>query len=241
MRSGSVYSLLKSLGLNVLKLDGGYKDYRRFVREKLEKIKLPQSLVLFGLTGSGKTEIIKKLSNGLDLEGLAQHRGSILGDIGLKQNGQKKFESLLLKKIEELKDQKFIVIECESRKIGKVEIPKNIFKKIKQPWKAVLLDKKLNERIKILKETYFKEVKIIDVKNKLDLIKKHLGKEKLEKLNFLLDSEKIDEFIEEMLLNYYDGHYERSFQKFDYVVKSDGDFFELINDLMKNEQYCILN
>ena len=98
--------------------------------EKLEKIKLPQSLVLFGLTGSGKTEIIKKLSNGLDLEGLAQHRGSILGDIGLKQNGQKKFESLLLKKIEELKDQKFIVIECESRKIGKVEIPKNIFKKI---------------------------------------------------------------------------------------------------------------
>ncbi len=228
MRSESIYSLLKSLGFNVMKLDGGYKDYRQFVREELQNVNLPNSLVLFGLTGSGKTEVIKQLNNGLDLEGLAQHRGSILGDVGLKVNSQKKFESLLLKRIYELKDEKYVVIECESRKIGKVQIPDVVFDKIKKPWKTVLLDKSLNERIDIIKRTYFKGINLFEIKEKLKFIEKHLGKEKLNKVNSLLDENKIDEFIKLMLAEYYDLHYERSFQEFDFIVKSDNELFNLL-------------
>jgi len=84
MRSGSVVSLLKSLGFDVIQLENGYKDYRRYVREELEKVIIPPLVVLYGLTGSGKTEIIQQIDDSVDLEGLAKHRGSIFGDIHLQ-------------------------------------------------------------------------------------------------------------------------------------------------------------
>ncbi|MSR86470.1 tRNA 2-selenouridine(34) synthase MnmH, partial [Candidatus Woesearchaeota archaeon] len=117
MRSGSVVGLLQSLKFDVVQLENGYKDYRRFVREQLDRVHIPSLVILYGLTGSGKTEILGKIKNSIDLEGLAQHRGSIFGDIGLTQRSQKMFESLLLKRLIELQQEKVVFIEGESRRI----------------------------------------------------------------------------------------------------------------------------
>ncbi|MBU1111479.1 MAG: hypothetical protein KJ896_01755, partial [Nanoarchaeota archaeon] len=99
MRSGCMVGLLEALKLDVHQLEGGYKAYRAFVREQLKDIEtlrnskgisgviknapgvldIPKSVVVYGHTGAGKTGVIVQLKNGLDLEGLANHRGSILG------------------------------------------------------------------------------------------------------------------------------------------------------------------
>ncbi len=231
MRSGSIVSFFSNLGLNIQKLEGGYKAYRAYIREQLKELELPKSLVLFGLTGSGKTDLIKDLDNCIDLEGIAQHRGSILGDIALKPHGQKKFESLLYKRCLEVKDKSFIILECESRKIGKVNIPDKIFEKVKNPWKTVLLDKSIEERIAILKETYCKQVPMQELIDKLQFIEKHLGKTNLQKVTEYLKENNLDEAIKILLEKYYDLHYEKLFHDFDYTVKSDKEFLELINQL----------
>ena len=229
MRSGAIVSFFSDL--NIQKLEGGYKAYRAYVREQLKELELPKSVVLYGLTGSGKTELIKDLNNTLDLEGIAQHRGSVLGDIALKPHGQKKFESLLYKRSLELKDKLFIILECESRKIGKVSIPDKIFEKVKNPWKSILLDKTIQQRIEILKETYCKQVPTKKIIDKLQYIEKHLGKKNLQQVTEYLEQNNLDEAIRILLEKYYDLHYERLFHDFDYTVKSDKEFLEIIKKL----------
>jgi tRNA 2-selenouridine synthase len=236
MRSGSITGLLKACGIDVQQLEGGYKTYRAFVREQLKVVEIPKSIVVYGHTGAGKTEVICQLDNGLDLEGLAEHRGSILGDIGLKPVGQKKFESKLLKRLNELKDEKFIVIECESRKIGKVEIPQKVFEKIKKPWKGIFLEKSVEERAKISRETYFPEANeknINEIIAKLECIKKYLGGKNLDKVKKLLRENKITEAIKLLLVDYYDLHYVNSFGTFDYTVKTNEEFFDVVKKLVK--------
>jgi len=234
MRSGCMVGLLEALKLDVKQLEGGYKAYRAFVREQLKEIETPKSVVVYGHTGAGKTGVIVQLKNGLDLEGLANHRGSILGDIGLQPHGQKKFESLLYHRLLELQNEKFIVIECESRKIGKVEIPNAVFKKIKQPWKGIFLNKPIDVRAKLSYEIYFKDTTPEQILSKLELIKKYLGKKKLEIIKNYLESGQTTEAIKVLLEDYYDLHYLNSFAKeFDYTVKNDEEFFEAVKKIEK--------
>lgn len=230
MRSKSIVQYLKSFDIEAQQLEGGYKAYRAFVREQLKEIKLSKSVVLFGLTGADKTGVIKQLDNGLDLEGCANHRASILGDIGLKANQQKKFESLLLKRLFELQNKGFIVIECESRKIGKNTIPEKVFEKIQNPWKTVFLEKTVEERVEISHKNYYNDNKE-EIIQKLKLIEKTLGKKKLEQVTQLLNEDKIKEAIKFMLIEYYDGYYKKLFVDFDYTVKSDKEFFDLMKSI----------
>ena len=229
MRSGSIVSHFKEL--NLKKLEGGYKAYRAYVREQLKIITLPKSLVLYGLTGSGKTDLIQPLKNCIDLEGLAQHRGSILGDIAKTPSSQKKFESLLLKRILETQNEPFIILECESRKIGKITLPEVIFKKIKQPWKTVLLDKSIDERVKILKATYCEQAPKKEIIRKLKLIEKHLGKTTLNELIQYIEQDDLDQAIKIILEKYYDIHYQKLFHDFNHTVKSDKEFLDLLTRL----------
>ena len=102
-RSSSLVSLFMTVGVNVFKLDKGYKGYRGFINENLPKvIDGVKFVVLYGNTGTGKTDILKFLEEKgqdvLDLETCANHRGSTLGSVGLgNQSSQKMFESLINK------------------------------------------------------------------------------------------------------------------------------------------------
>ena len=218
MRSGSITSLLKSMSFNVIKLENGYKDYRRYVREELEKIELPEFFVIYGLTGSGKTEILNKVENSLDLEGLAQHRGSIFGDINFKPNSQKRFESLLLKRLLELQNEKIIFVEGESRRIGRILIHEKVWKHMQNAKKAKLICPD-EERIDRIYKEYCNNIDKELFKEKILFIQKHLGKKKAQELIQLLDENKIKEVIEIILLNYYDKLYAHTIDNKEYIAE----------------------
>src|SRR5918996_464333 len=128
-RSGAMAHILREVGWNADTLEGGYKAYRRWVLQELEKI--PEKLdfrVIHGPTGSGKSRLLTALRRAsaqvLDLEDLAAHRGSVLGNLPDRpQPSQKMFESMLLHKLSDLQPGKPVYVEGESKKIGELQIP----------------------------------------------------------------------------------------------------------------------
>lgn len=128
MRSSSVAWLFEAAGLTVYLLEGGYKSYRKYIRENMLNKRLP--IVLGGLTGSGKTILIRALLGAgepvIDLEGLANHRGSAFGGVGLKsQPSSEHFENLLYEHVCKFPGKGFVWVEDESRRIGELFIPEN--------------------------------------------------------------------------------------------------------------------
>ncbi|MFC3800651.1 tRNA 2-selenouridine(34) synthase MnmH [Cohnella sp. GCM10012308] len=128
MRSKTTATVLSLMGIYSQRLAGGYRAYRQWVTGQLETLVFPPTpIVLQGSTGSGKTEILKRLKQEgrpvIDLEGMAGHRGSIFGGIGLRPNNQKTFESLLLDALIAYRDEPFVFFEAESKRIGKIVVP----------------------------------------------------------------------------------------------------------------------
>ncbi len=129
MRSNSMAVILAQVGWRTSVLQGGYRTYRRRVVQRLyEGEPLKRVVLLDGHTGSGKTEVLQRLEargvQTLDLEGLAEHRGSLLGALpGRPQPSQKMFESRLLAAIEKLDPERPVVIEAESSKVGQRMLP----------------------------------------------------------------------------------------------------------------------
>ena len=154
MRSGAVASLINSLGIKTYRINEGYKSFRKMVMDRLSTIKIePEIFVLQGLTGAGKTEIIRLIPNSVDLEDMAGHRSSLFGGIGLKQNSQKGFETLLWQKLEELKNEDYILFEGESKKVGNLHIPENIFSQMREA-PAIYIETSIERRIEIIKKEY---------------------------------------------------------------------------------------
>lgn len=150
MRSRSVQWLCDFLGFETVRLDGGYKFFRRKVLSTLEK---PwQLIILGGPTGSGKTEYLHRLEGKqiIDLEQLANHRGSTFGLIpGNVQPSNEHFENLIATKLWEMDPNKPIFLEDESRLIGSCVIPKGIYEQMDVApllWLEVAREKRL-ERI----------------------------------------------------------------------------------------------
>ena len=135
-RSGAMATILSQVGWRTGVIAGGYKTYRRHVRERLYDHDWPlEAILLEGRTGTGKTEILHKLAARgvqiVDLEALANHRGSVFGGIGLgEQPSQKMFESRLLAAMEALDPALPVVFEAESSKVGDRMIPPG-------PWRAM--------------------------------------------------------------------------------------------------------
>ena len=136
MRSCSMAVILRSIGWRARVLEGGYKAWRNFLREDLERLLATPDLklhVLGGLTGSGKTRLLHALREAggqiLDLEGLANHRGSLLGTVG-EQPSQKYFESTLYEALLACDLERPIFLEAESNRIGSVHIPSALWQRL---------------------------------------------------------------------------------------------------------------
>ena len=134
-RSASFATVLAAVGWRVTVLGGGYKTYRAHVRARLDTLPtLFDYRLIGGATGSGKTRLLHRLGGRggqtLDLEGLANHRGSALGNVG-PQPSQKLFESLLLSALQRLDPREPVWVEAESNRIGVLYVPPALWAKMK--------------------------------------------------------------------------------------------------------------
>lgn len=134
MRSSSMAWLLETVGLSCLLLKDGYKAYRHYV---LDSFEAPFKIILLGgFTGSGKTEILYSLREAgeqvIDLEGLANHKGSAFGSLGQEiQPSTEQFENYLCKELALLDTNRVIWIEDESRNVGKVYLPQPLWNQMR--------------------------------------------------------------------------------------------------------------
>lgn len=223
-RSTFFASIFSSIGIPIYQLEGGYKSYRREVIDALpnlnEKINY---IVLNGNTGVGKTDILKSLEklgcSVLDLEGAANHRGSILGSIGLgKINSQKKFETNIYDQLRKAKNG-YVFVEAESNKIGRVTVPKFISDKLRQGIQ-VFIDADIVHRIENLKKDYtlnenWKEESI----SAIDNLNKYISKEKIEILKQEILLGNFAFVSKELMEKYYDPMYNFKSDKIKYSRK----------------------
>ncbi len=156
MRSSSLAWLLETAGLEVFLLEGGYKAFRRWVRSTLA---ITQPIVtLGGMTGTGKTILLNALADRgeqiLDLEHLANHRGSSYGSLGLPpQPTNEHYENLLAMQWVTLDRDRPVWIEAESHRVGLCRVPDEIFlRMVESP--VVQVERSRSERIGILLEVY---------------------------------------------------------------------------------------
>ncbi|MBZ9636061.1 tRNA 2-selenouridine(34) synthase MnmH [Clostridium sp. FP1] len=224
MRSGVLGMLLSSLGINTERIHEGYKGYRKFVIEKLPELNDGvQYVVLHGNTGVGKTEILKQLEcdgfDVLDLEGFANHRGSLLGTVGLgKTASQKAFESKIYHMLREAKSS-YVFIEAESKRIGNTTIPDFIFQKMKSGI-HIFVDADIDFRTNLIINEYTKfencNSEIIDCLKRLE---KYIGEKNIDRYcKAVLESE-YQVVVSELMIKHYDPMYMHTSNKYDYKLK----------------------
>ncbi len=217
MRSKSVCSLLESMDLPVYRLVGGYKAYRRYVNEYLARPLRHKVVVIHGLTGVGKTEVLHELRRrslpAVDLEGLANNRGSVFGQIGMHpQPSQKMFDGLLVKELAYWEAAGFIIVECESRRIGRIILPETLTESMKNGIK-ILAYCPLNVRMERIKRIYSSknEFGLVDnkeeLKNAIKALERRIGKQRTAEFCRMVDMGKLNEVVEHLLVNYYDPLY----------------------------------
>lgn len=231
MRSGSLTGLLEGIGYDVQQLEGGHKAYRNYILKSFQNYKLkPQIIVLNGLTGAGKTEILKQFTNSLDLEGIAQHRSSILGGVGLKPRNQKMFDALLFKRLEELKNEKFIVVEGEARKIGGVQMPEFLYKSMRNGIQIKIVCSFEDRVRRIVKEYCPYKKELFD---KIKLMRKTVGNDKkIKEWLKLLEENKFEELVAIILKEYYDPLYEHTVDSIKHDDVVERDYVKKIKEIM---------
>ena len=156
LRSQTVQSWLKQEGIEYPRVKGGYKAMRRFLLEELERsIEQADFVLISGKTGTGKTRVIERLLCAVDLEGLANHRGSSFGQLPTPQPAQIDFENGLSIALMQLlaRQQRTIFVEDEGRLIGRLYLPEPLRKKMACA-PMLLLEHSLDDRIDIVIEDY---------------------------------------------------------------------------------------
>lgn len=218
-RSGSMAHILAKIGWPVVQLDGGYKEYRRHVVAALDA--LPRRLdfrVIAGPTGSGKSELLRTLEQEgaqvLDLEKLASHRGSVLGNIpDQPQPTQKSFESGIWQALRRFDPAHPVFVESESKKVGNLRVPEALMDCMRaSPCISVSLS--MSDRVALLMREYEHFVADPDaLTRQLDCLLPLYGRESLQRWHELAKSGSMQALVEELLIRHYDPAYLRSISK----------------------------
>lgn len=215
-RSGAMAHILREIGWDAQTLPGGYKAYRRWVVQELEK--KPGDLeyiVVHGPTGSGKSRLLAALAKAggqvLDLEALAAHRGSVLGGLPDRpQPSQKMFESLLLKEISALERDRPVYVEGESKKIGQLQVPEALIARMRAS-PCLRLDTDTETRVTLLLQEYEFFLKNPgSLYQQLDCLVSLHGREKIADWKALATAGAWREFVARLLVEHYDPAYRRS-------------------------------
>jgi tRNA 2-selenouridine synthase len=218
-RSGALASVLQQIGWRANRLDGGYKTYRRAVIDDLAV--LPGRFtwrVICGLTGSGKSRLLRALANAgaqvLDLEALAAHRGSVLGNLpDAPQPSQKMFESRVWDVLHKLDPARPVFVESESNKIGNLRTPEVLIEKM---WGSdcVRLETATLLRVPMLMQEYDHFVRDpLALGAQLDCLVTLHGHERIAAWKALAAAGDSNTLVRELLELHYDPAYTRSIFK----------------------------
>jgi tRNA 2-selenouridine synthase len=207
MRSQILSWLLTQVGFEVYRLAGGYKTYRTFTFNEVRK---PYPLlVLGGKTGAAKTVLLQKLKERgeqvVDLEGLANHKGSSFGAIGLPgQPTVEQFENLLAEQLRKIQPDRAIWVENESRRIGRIILPDPFFLQMTQS-PRIEIEKTDTERIAHIAREYagLDQVELTDAVLRLQ---KRLGGDRTNQAVEAIQANQPEIWIP-ILLQYYDKTY----------------------------------
>jgi len=217
MRSGAMVHILRQVGWSAAQLHGGYQAFRRHVVVELERLS-PQFhyKVLCGKTGSGKTLMLETLESMqaqvLDLEKLADHRGSVLGAIPEQaQPSQKRFETLLWQKLQSFDANKPVFVEAESRKIGSVSLPVIFAAAMQDRGQLITVEAPFAARVKLLIEAYQHFLaNPSEIKRLLEYLLVLRGRETITRWQSLVNQGEWTTLVEELLQQHYDPSYLRS-------------------------------
>lgn len=213
LRSKSVTSILETMGIPAVRLIGGYKAYRRNVNEYLNSSLLHKIVVLHGLTGVGKTEVVKNLQrmgvSAIDLEGLAHNRGSVFGNIGMPpQPSQKNFEGRLAAELRRVENSGYALVECESRRIGRILLPDALVRGMREGL-HILLYCSMAHRVRRIVEIYTSgsDRNREQLSAAISSLEQRLGKAKAAELQTMVNEDHFAEVAEFLLREYYDPLY----------------------------------
>jgi tRNA 2-selenouridine synthase len=234
MRSKAVVTFLEFAGIYSWRLVGGYKAYRHYILEQLPTMLPNKAIVLHGLTGVGKTEVLKILKKKgypiLDLEEMAGHRGSIFGTIGLGDgHNQKTFDSLLFKGLQEIQDADYFLVEAESKRIGKAVQTEQLMDK-KMQGINVNLNTHIDQRVKHLVAEYVQPYKeehwyFEKISDGIEKVLRRVKDQDIKKsLIQMLTDRNYPDMIRILLEHYYDPRYDHAKQEYE------GEFFEISAD-----------
>ena len=222
MRSSAVVGLLEALGFRVRQLPGGYKAYRNHILSVFEQGLPPRMIVIHGQTGVGKTELLKRLDNALDLEDCAQHRSSLFGAVNLHPRTQQHFEAHLYAALENLDHERPVFVEGESRKIGTVLMPDSLRRAMEESL-CVLATVRLEIRIDRIVAEYGGE----DASTRSQLVAalhaltQTLGKGKVSELSALVEAGDLRPVVRVLLDEYYDSRYAHAMRNYSYALTVD--------------------
>jgi tRNA 2-selenouridine synthase len=215
-RSAAMAHVLREVGWEAATLEGGYRAYRREVLTQLEK--LPRRLrfqVVCGATGSGKSRLLEALAargaQVLDLERLACHRGSLLGELpGEPQPSQKMFDSLVWGALKRLDPGRPVFVEAESKKIGQLQVPSALLERMRES-ECLRLEVPLPERVRFLIGEYrhFLE-KPAALKARLECLTSRYGRAVIGRWLAQTDARAWDELVADLLATHYDPSYLRA-------------------------------
>ena len=183
----------------------------------------------------GKTRLLKRLNNHIDLEDLAQHRSSVFGGINLKPRNQRDFEAHLVDALTGINDNKPVWIEGESRKIGDVIIPQ-VIRDMMVKGMNVLVVADMETRIARIAEEYFdsSEETKLQLSEALSALKNSIGAQIVGKLQNMINENEVGEVVKILSEEHYDSRYQHAMKnyKFDFTVCSNNiedAYLELIN------------
>ena len=218
-RSGALATVLDQIGFRVHRLEGGYQAYRRAVIAALDELPAKfQYRVICGSTGSGKSRLLQVLrtqgAQVLDLEALANHRGSVLGLVpGSPQPGQKQFESRVWDALRQLDPLRPVYIESESRKVGDLRVPLALIERMRTA-PCLRLELSLDARVALLLEDYGHFVTdTAAFCERLDALRATRGNEVVTAWQEAARTGRTPQVVRELLVQHYDPIYAQSMKR----------------------------
>lgn len=218
-RSRALTQVLNGVGWRAVQLEGGYRAYRREVVAQLARLPYRyRFVVICGLTGAGKSRLLGALERAgaqtLDLEGIARHRGSLLGDLpGEGQPSQKWFESQLVDALDRFDASRPVFVESESRRIGSVQMPDALLAQMRVG-RVLRLVTSLQQRVALLKDEYAHFLAAPEqlAASLLPLTDRH-GKKTIARWQAMATAGDWDGLVAALLEAHYDPMYVRSLER----------------------------